>query len=339
MSKKTKNIIAIVAAMLIVVSFIFIILPGHGYSAKIHNVIEVSDNGAEPSVFRTYLTLKEEGKYQISAKWWQEETPGFITALSVSDENGNEVFEVTGGSLTADSTIMELEKGKYEFKFTALGSLEAYNEYAEANFDDPDRGTVPADFFVSGVYEMDYEVSIEEAGGNYYIIGLGCGIVFGILIIALIITAAGKDDDGVKRKYDERQIAAQGTAFKYAFYTMLIYFMVLMIVFGTGVSLPVDNAMLVFIGLITGAVVFGTNSILNDAYFALNENRRFIIISFSFIAGSNLIIGVVRLICGMFLEDGKLTFRSSGNLFCAVFMLLLLTVMVIKGIRDKREED
>ena len=45
MSKKTKSIIGIVAAMLVVITFMLIILPGHDYSTKIHNVIEVTEDG------------------------------------------------------------------------------------------------------------------------------------------------------------------------------------------------------------------------------------------------------------------------------------------------------
>ncbi len=337
MSKKSKKILVIVVALLAIITFLIVVAPTHDYSSKIHNVIEVKDSEAQPSVFQTNLTLKEDGKYQISADWWQDETPGFVTGLIVYDEAGTEVFSVTGGMLNADSSVMDLKKGKYAFKFTCLGSVEAYNEYARANFSDGEIADIPADFFKPGSYEMDYEVRIAEAMGNAYIIYLLCGVAVGLLLVALIIIASRKDEIG-KKKYDERQIAAQGMAYKLAFYTMLVYYALLMILFGAGVSLPVDNALLVFFGIALSAAVFATYAIAKDAYFSLNENSRSMLIMFSLMAVANILLGVLRIVSGEFMEDGVVTFTSAGNLICGVMLAYILAVIVIKGITDKEED-
>ncbi len=101
MSKKSKKIIAIVAALVAVISMFMLIAPRHNYSSKIHTIVETDGSGAEPSTFRTNLTVSKAGKYVISADWWQEETPWFVTGLIVTDEAGNRVFSVTGGMLNA----------------------------------------------------------------------------------------------------------------------------------------------------------------------------------------------------------------------------------------------
>ena len=337
MSKKSKRILAIIVALLAAVSCMFYFMPKHSYSSKIHNVVEVTDTGAEPSVFRTYLTIKEDGQYQIRANWWQEEMPGFITGLVVSDDGGKEIFSVTGGLLRADSNVMELKKGKYEFKFIILGSVEAYDQYVKENFDDSEMQPLPSDFFIPGVYEMDYAVMIEEAGGNYQLIGYGCGVVIGLLLSALVIVAISKGGEA-KRKYDERQIAAQGKAFKLAFFTMIVYDMLLLLLLGAEIPVPADNAFLVFFGLLLSVAVFAIYSVLNDAYIALNESRRLIIGWFSVIALLNLVISAILITRGSFLLDGKLTLINSANLFCGAFIILFLAVLVIKGVRDKEED-
>ena len=52
--------------------------------------------------------------------------------------------------------------------------------------------------------------------------GLVFGLIIGLAIAAILIKAANKDGK-FKTKYDERQEAVRGKAYKYSFYTLLFF--------------------------------------------------------------------------------------------------------------------
>ena len=337
MSKKSRKILAIVAAMVAVVSLFMLIAPTHNFSSKIHTVVETTDQGAEPSTFQTNLTVNRSDKYVISANWWQEETPWFVTGLIVTDEKGNRVYTVTGGMLTSESKEMELEKGKYSFKFTALGTHEAYEKYVKENFPGEEVGDIDASYFKPGTYEMDYRVEILQSMGNAYAIGMVLGVTMGILIVALILVAARKENAAV-HKYDERQIAVQGKAYKYGFFTMAVYYILLFTSMEAHIEIPCENSLLVFMGFGVGVVVFAAYSIMKDAYFRLDENKGMLIIMFTLLAILNLVAGIAKLVRGSAITEGRLTFIGASNLVCGILLVFLLAVIMIKRFKDKEEE-
>ncbi|MCR5278594.1 MAG: hypothetical protein K6E19_04050 [Lachnospiraceae bacterium] len=337
MLTKTKKIVAIVIALLAVITFIVCYAPSHSYSSKLHNIVEVKDSDAQPSSFYTNLTVKEDGTYQISADWMNDVTPGFVTGLVVYSESGEAVFSITGGTLTADSTVMELDKGKYSFKFTTLGSKEAYMDYAREHFKEGEIGEIDADFFKPGTYEMDYSVSINESRESAKFISLICGAIVGLLIVALIIVASRKDT-AVANKYDERQIAAQGIAYKYSFITMIVYYTVLALVSIMEPAIPVDNSLLTFLGVLIGGGVFITYVILKDAYFRLDENRTPLIVFFSIFSFLNIAVGIIHIVRKTVFENGMLTLTGTCNLTCGIFLLYMLVIIIIKGFMDKQED-
>ena len=109
-------------------------------------------------------------------------------------------------------------------------------------------------------------------------VGIAVGIMIG-LIICLILYRVMNKDGKIKTQYDEMQQITRGRGYQYAFYTIMVC-EVLLILFSVGnVRLPFDNACLHFLIIFIGVVIHITYCIFNDAYVGLNTNmKRFIII-------------------------------------------------------------
>ena len=110
-------------------------------------------------------------------------------------------------------------------------------------------------------------------GNIYKSAGLTIGIVVGlILAIALILIA--NNNRKVRSQYDERQQKVRGDAYRYAFYSLVIY-EVIMFILGYGeFSLPVPGYVLHFAGVLIACLVLSGYCIWKDAYWGLNNNRR-----------------------------------------------------------------
>ncbi|MBP5151425.1 MAG: hypothetical protein ILP13_00770 [Lachnospiraceae bacterium] len=338
MTNKGKKLLVIFAAFLVLVSVIMLIAPKHNYFSVINNVVEVKDGVADPGKFKTSLTVNTAGTYTFTANWWREDiTPGFVTGLIVTDASGKVYYNVTGGKLYSDSIPMKLEKGRYTFSFVTLGSHEAYEKYVNEHFKDTDIGDIDKGFFHDGTWEMKYRVEINQYMKGAYAIGVGAGAVLGILIIALVVVLSRKENAPVK-KYDERQVAAQGKAYKYGFITMSVCLILTVVSMGMKISIPAEPELLMILCILLGGAVTVTNLIWDDAYFRMDENRTMWIVFFSLLSVLNLGIGITRIVRQELFADGVLTFAGSVNLICGVFMVYLLAVILIKSIRDRNED-
>ena len=313
------------------------IAPKHNYSAKLNTVVAVEGAETQPGFTQIVLTVKKDGLYQFSADWWMDEAPGFVTGLIVYDEAGNSVFSVTGNMLSADSAIRNLKKGRYTFRFQPLTSAEAYRKYVTEHFPGEEIGEVDESVFFDGTFNMCYLVEIKEYMKNAKLISTLFGVVVGCLLVAIVLAASKKETPAIG-KYDERQIVAQGEAYKYGFYTIMIYMGILMICHASGVDLPLDTGLQILVGILISAAVLATPLILKDAYFRLDENRNGWIISFVAMGLLNLAFGAVNIMNGNNIADGKLTTAGNANLFCGVLLVYFLIVILVKTVKDGKEE-
>jgi hypothetical protein len=337
MTKKGKLLLGIVAAALVVVSILMIIELRHEYSSDVNAVITVQDGIADPNTLQTALTVSETGTYQVHADWWMDEMPGFLTGLIVSDESGNTVFSTTGAKLLEDSAPMELQSGKYLFRFELLPTLDSYRTYMTENFPGEEIGEIDENIFRNGTWEMRYEISIGECADGVNLVLLVGVIVLTMLIVAFAVVAFKKEDAPAK-DYDERQIAAQGMGYRYGFFTMIAYYMVLMVCNTFEFDFHVETNILIFLGIILGAGVTVTTMIVKDAYFKLNENQKGWTIYFVLFALANLILGGLRILSGGAVVDGVLTFTGSANFLCGVLLTYLSIVILAKTVKDRKEE-
>ncbi len=338
MSKKSKNVIIILACMITLVCALVAILPGYHYSTKLNTTVTVKDGKVDPASARAGLPIGRSGKYVFTADWWLENDPGFVTALSISDETGREVFSVSGQELMCDSVVMDLQAGIYTCEFEFLADAASYAAYCQAHFPEEDIADFDDSFVKDGTWDMVYSIEAGPAYRSGYIIGIMAGILFGILFIALVAVLARKDTTAVS-KYDERQIAMQGKAAKYAFYTMLVYSMAAAVILDLNLVPVISPAVLLFAGAMLGAGVMVTYALLKDAYFKMNESKRTWIIAFGIITVFNVFLGIISLARNEILADGILRISEVGNLLCGVLMAYILILCCVKNIIDRREEE
>lgn len=173
---------------------------------------------------------------------------------------------------------------------------------------------------------------------NYsYVIGAIFGIIVGVIagIVVLLLT---KKDKSLKYKFDERQEIIRGRAFKYAFFTVLIYDAVGAFL-GKVLEQFADVGVILFLGIVLGVLVCSIYCIWNEGYFSLNANPKRVIIMFIVIAVCNLLLGIRQVWYEGLFEDGKMIFLNSANLICGLMALVLLLVFIVKQICKKREAE
>lgn len=168
-------------------------------------------------------------------------------------------------------------------------------------------------------------------------IGLAMGLLIGIIISLFVLKAFNKDGK-MKTKYDEMQELVRGRAYKYAFWTLVIYEVLLIIADCFSLDLHSSSYMLQFTGVIISVMVHAVYSIRNDAYIGLNTNpKRFAIIC-TFISLINLAIGIGSITTGGLLENG-LVRDSFTNLLCGISFLVIAVVLFFKHKHDAAEEE
>ncbi|MDO4975962.1 MAG: hypothetical protein Q4E53_01755 [Eubacteriales bacterium] len=172
---------------------------------------------------------------------------------------------------------------------------------------------------------------------TYYLLGLFVGLFVGFLLIfsALKFT---RTDRKRKLKYDERQIAAQGKAYKYGFFATLFANVLYGIAESSTNYLLMDPMAAMTICICIGVFVYAANGIWNDAYFALNERPKSIVIIFLAITVINLLPAINNIRHGKMIVNGTLQ-SSCCNLACGLLILAVLLVIAVKHMMMKREED
>ena len=169
-----------------------------------------------------------------------------------------------------------------------------------------------------------------------------CVILFLALYLAwsaILIAAAAKSRPKTKTKqlFDERQIAAQGTAYKAAFWAMLVYSILYAAVSGAGGIVWCDPFLGIFLGVIVGVTVFAVICIFRDAYFRPDQSRTSMIVLINVICGCQGVLGFMHVSDGTVIEDGVLT-ADSLQLFLLLTGLILDAAFLVKHRMEKHGE-
>ncbi|MBO4678365.1 MAG: hypothetical protein J5626_01700 [Lachnospiraceae bacterium] len=168
------------------------------------------------------------------------------------------------------------------------------------------------------------------------LLGICAGVIVGIAIVALVATLikkVGNTNESFKAEYDERQNAARGKAFGYAFYAMLIAVgieLVYHVAFPTGFLTL--NPMYFDIGaLFFGLLVYASVSIWKNAYIGINQTFKRSTILLLLIAAFNIAIGLINH------ESGS----ASGyvNILLGVLIIIICIEMAIKQYIDSKNSD
>lgn len=168
-------------------------------------------------------------------------------------------------------------------------------------------------------------------------VGIAVGLFAGIVISIVIIRMINKDGK-FKTKYDEMQKIARGKAYKYAFWTLVFFEALCIVMDALGIQLFLNGYTLQFIGVIIAVMVQVSYSIWNNAYIGLNTNPlRFAI--FSVVIGIfNLLIGIGSIIRGGFIVNGTVR-ETFVNLIVAVCFMIIGAELYIKTNRDRSESE
>ncbi len=297
--------------------------------------VTVEDGVVNPYGESKEIVVEEEGEYYWRYEWTGE--PGMVTGMSVTSAAGDIIFACTAEGCYAESVPMELQAGTYNIEVVYLTSSETMNEFlAEHGIDE-----VGDDFYEykeSGIWTTDYSIGLEDASD----LGIGLKVAFVIglsigLLVVVILLATTKKGDETKCQFDERQELVRGRGFKYGFFTIMITNAALLFLNVLEVSLFSNMEVAMVVSIVIGISVFASYCIWNDGYFALNENRKSLLAIFGLMGTLNLVISIVNIIEGVVIENGAFTFRST-NLFCALLFIVIFIALLLKQIKDGKEE-
>ena len=162
--------------------------------------------------------------------------------------------------------------------------------------------------------------------------GLAIGILIG-LVVAVALILISNNNRKVRTEYDERQLRVRGDAYRYAFYSVIICEVILLILAFGEITLPVPEYVLHFGGILIGCLVLCTYCIWKDAYWGLNNNRKR--------------YGVILVVAGLFNAIPVFTSLSGAvgsdfpyvNLLCCVMLVVVGAELLLKQLADKRAEN
>lgn len=352
LGKKEAAIFTILMGVVLIVS----VAIGMGSGDSVNNeyasgtwyyedTIDVKDGKMEVSNNKIEIDVDKDCSCKAHIKWGDADNiPGVLPLLVIRDEAGNEVAWVSGDVVDSELEL-DLTSGKYfaetEYYLTA-------EEFAEAlNSMNPDEkvtiendGSVLGynnfgnDCTVTNLYEIEIHFSNDDT--NFFLIGLIFGMLFAIVVFGVVMIVVLKNKSA--NQYDERQILVQGKSYKYGFFTLIGYFVIMGFLMEAGLVPFMEDTVVCVVGIMMGLLVYVGHALWNDAYFPLNENKGKVLLCLGLICVSNLLIGLANMSNMNFLTDGKLNFRSV-NLICVFTLLVVIAEIIVKTIIDKKSDN
>lgn len=154
------------------------------------------------------------------------------------------------------------------------------------------------------------------------------GVIVGFLVVAMFFFIARKLLRGVG-KYDERQKAIQGVAYKVGFFAMFAYFLINgFICMEIGNWLPVFE--MNFIGICFGVLCYAGYAIFKDAYISLNAKPLRYMLFIAIVSVINYVCYFANTIVNSDTPEIYIT-----NLICAILLTAVCVMLIIKIIIDK----
>lgn len=170
---------------------------------------------------------------------------------------------------------------------------------------------------------------------GHMIAGTITGVILGLVIAALLLRFAKKDKKE-KFTYDERQKAARGEAYKYAFFVLIAYNA------GYGIldmmlEKPwAENLTGLMIGVCLAVLVHIIYSIWHECYFSMNEEPKRVLLLFGIISIVNVLIAINQGMHGELIENGMLT-NNCANLVVAIMFGGIMIALAAKWYQKKGE--
>jgi phage-related holin len=181
-------------------------------------------------------------------------------------------------------------------------------------------------------------MEVEQMSGSF-LLGFLLGFS-GVLTVAVIFLLIKYKTGTLKEKYDERQTAKRGVAFKIGFFTMLIAGAIIAAIDTLLYNKGLNQMTAMLITLCIGAAAFACYSVWSDAYVGINHKNKkstYLLITALFLC--NGMISVIH-----YMENGLLSFTEQGINISANFIVTILLGVVLfnallKEISEGKERD
>ncbi len=261
------------------------------------------------------ILLDKDGVFAFHTDW-NAKNSGIVTAMMIYNEAGEIAYEVAGEDVGVTSKEIELRAGIYKVQFRFLSR----NVFSKENV-----LTQPVD----GTYEIMYNFKMDKYSTGAYNIDLLVGCLCGLLVCTFLIIVfmkVTKNNKMIICRYDERQLQAKGKGYQYGFFTYMIYNGMLGVFHIVRLELPIDEAVLILIGIWLGIVVYVIYCIKERAYIALNENIGKLNVVFIVMSAVNILVGIISVLSGIIVEEGRVTWRIF-NLIVGVSVLGIVFIM------------
>lgn len=172
--------------------------------------------------------------------------------------------------------------------------------------------------------EMSDNVTVVGPEPNWFMLaGVAVGVVVG-LIICVFLFRILRGRWGIASKYDERQQAARGKAYRNAFWTLIGYISLWYVLDVCDVVLPRMEYLLLG-GILLGLMVQIISSVMMDAYYGLNDDPKKFMTTLAVLDVFNLMLFVVGKMMGNRIYWTNLAVVIMGGaLFIAVGIKALL---------------
>ena len=352
MSNKTTNkksiwIVPVVVAIAcsIICGIFMMVYYDSGAKSEMHKTEKRYNGVIETSPLENRLTIKHDGTYVIIADWGSmgADMPngvpedGFLTGVAVLNEEKEVLFSCTGARVHAESMAVELKKGDYVFVLETLATEEQFQAFCKMYGCEEQFGSSFDFTSGDGIWPMRYVIEIVPKNGNVGpAAAILCGLFFGIAM-TIVLRVITTDSGTLTCEYDERQIAARGKAFRYGFWTALVYLGCVALLHMITVQIPMEEYLVDFIGILIALCVMLTVCIWEDAYFALNENRGKLMVIFAAVSVLNLLAVLMNFSLGLVIVNGRLSL-GSVNIFCLVMVVYVFVNLWLKDARDRKED-
>ena len=168
-------------------------------------------------------------------------------------------------------------------------------------------------------------------------IGMVVGLMVGLILAVCLLKFANKNHKA-KTNYDERQELIRGTAYRYAFYAVVICEAVLALLDIFGVTIPLNTFLTHFSVIVIGGIVLAGYSIWKGVYWGLNnDKKRYIaIIVIATFINALPVAGAIR--NGEMIVDGQFDLAWL-NVMVLIMMAAIGIVAVVKMLVDKNQSE
>lgn len=173
---------------------------------------------------------------------------------------------------------------------------------------------------------------------NTYSTGLVSGIIFGVLFFAIMCIVRKLRGKNYMEQFDERQLLVRFRAYQISFFVLLAAIAADTCLKVYGIAFY-EDPLGEFAAVIAAIGVFTVINIRNDAFLALNRNKKSLLLLYGVICLAQLLSTIRFIEDNMLIENGKLTTRCISPLVLILFLMVFVLMLLPKKDQGEPEEE